>query len=202
MKKSIISALCFVLTISLYAQKEFKATSPDGRIVATINLNEKLTYSISHDGQTVLNPSPLSITLSSGEVWGDKPQLSKSSQKSISQTIPSPFYRKDQIKDEYTLLTLTFKKQWEVEFRVYNDGVAYRFVNKRSKPFTIKNEEVAYNFGKDVTATVPYVAVGKDGDYEAQFHSSFENFYTTAKISALNKERLMFLPLVVESGNG
>ena len=82
------------------------------------------------------------MTLSGGEVWGEKPQLAGSSTKSIKQTIPSPFYRKDQIGDEYTLLTLNFKKQWGVEFRVYNDGVAYRFVSKRSKPFTVQSEEV------------------------------------------------------------
>jgi len=202
MKKSIILILCALLTLNIYAQKEITATSPDGKVIATISLSDKLTYSITHDGQQVLNASPISMTLSGGEVWGEKPQLAGSSMKSIKQTIPSPFYRKDQIEDEYTLLTLNFKKQWGIEFRVYNDGVAYRFVNKRSKPFTVQSEEVAYQFVNDAVATVPYVQVGKDGDYESQFHNSFENTYTTDNISRLNKERLMFLPLVVDAGNG
>ena len=202
MKKNIIITLCTFLSVSLYAQKQITATSPDGRVTTTINLSEKLSYSIIHDGQEVLTSSPISITLSNAEVWGEKPQLANQSQKRIRQIIPSPFYRKDQIEDEYTLLTLNFKKQWGLEFRVYNDGVAYRFVNKRSKPFTIQNEEVAYRFSSDVVATVPYVQVGKDGDYESQFHNSFENTYTTNNISRLNKERLMFLPLVADVGNG
>lgn len=202
MKKSILITLCAFLSLSLYAQKKITVSSPDGRITTTINLNEKLSYSITHDGQDILASSPISMTLSNGEVWGEKPQLASQSQKKIKQVIHSPFYRKDQIEDEYNLLTLNFKKQWSLEFRVYNDGVAYRFVNKRSKPFTIQNEEVVYNFGNDVIATVPYVQVGKDGDYESQFHNSFENTYTTNSISKLNKERLMFLPLVAEVGNG
>lgn len=202
MKKSILAFLCMVFTISVHAQKQFKATSPDGRIVATVTLGDKLNYSISHDGETILHNSPVSLTLSSGEVWGEKPQLSQSSQKNIRQTITSPFYRKDKIEDEYTLLTLNFKKQWGVEFRVYNDGVAYRFVNKRPKAFTIAGEEVTYNFGNDVTTTVPYVRYGEDGNYESQFHTSFENTYTTDKLSRLNKQRLMFLPLVAETSGG
>lgn len=51
-------------------------------------------------------------------------------------------------------------------------------------------------------ATVPYVARGEDGNYESQFHNSFENTYTTLPLSELNKKRLMFLPLVVQTKNG
>ncbi|NDV69359.1 glycoside hydrolase family 97 protein [Dysgonomonas sp. 25] len=202
MKKTILALLCMAFAFSSYAQKQLTATSPDGRIVATVTLDDKLKYSIAHDGETVLHDSPISLTLSSGEVWGEKPQLSQSTQKNIRQTIASPFYRKDKIEDEYTLLTLNFKKQWSVEFRVYNDGVAYRFVNKRKKAFTIAGEEVAYNFGGDVTTTVPYVKYGEDANYESQFHTSFENTYTVDKLSKLNKGRLMFLPLVAETSSG
>ncbi|NDV95108.1 glycoside hydrolase family 97 protein [Dysgonomonas sp. 521] len=202
MKKSIFAFLCMALALSAQAQKQFTAISPDGRIATTVILGDKLNYSIAHDGETILHESPISLTLSSGEVWGEKPQLSQSSQKNIRQTINSPFYRKDKIEDEYTLLTLDFKKQWGVEFRVYNDGVAYRFVNKGTKAFTIAGEEVAYNFGNDVTTTVPYVMYGEDGNYESQFHTSFENTYITDKLSKLNKQRLMFLPLVAETPSG
>lgn len=202
MKKKLIVLLCLFLAWNAHAQRQFKVSSPNGKITTTVTLGDKLNYSITHDGETLLHHSPVSLTLSSGEVWGEKPQLSQSSQKSIRQIIPSPFYRKESIEDEYTLLTLHFKKQWGVEFRVYNDGVAYRFVNNRSKAFTIAGEEVAFNFGDDVTTTVPYVQYGEDGNYESQFHTSFENTYTVDKLSKLNKERLLFLPLVAETGSG
>lgn len=202
MKQILFTLIGLVLALGTNAQKQFSATSPNGKIVTTITLGDKLNYSIAYDGETVLDHSPISLTLSNGEVWGEKPQLSQSSQKNIRQTIVSPFYRKDNIEDEYTLLTLNFKKQWGVEFRVYNDGVAYRFVNKRPQAFTIAGEEVAYNFGSDVTAIVPYVQFGEDGNYESQFHTSFENTYTIDKLSKLNKQSLMFLPLVAETSSG
>lgn len=202
MTKNLLALLGLICALNIYAQKQLTAASPDGRIVTTVTLGDKLNYSITHDGETVLYPSPISLTLSSGEVWGAKPQLVQSSQKSIQETIASPFYRKDKINDEYTLLTLNFKKQWGIEFRIYNDGVAYRFVNKRPKPFTIAGEEVAYNFGSDVTTIVPYIQRGEEGNYESQFHNSFENTYTTDKLSKLNKQLLMFLPLVAETSSG
>lgn len=191
----------FLMTTA-YAQKQFTLTSPDGRISTNINIGEKLTYNITHDGESVLAPSPISLTLSDGEVWGDNARLSKSSKQSIDETIPSPFYKKDKIQDIYNELKLTFGKQWGLEFRAYNDGIAYRFVNQRKKPFTIQSEEVDYQFNDDVTATVPYVVAGKDGNYESQFMNSFENRYTTDRLSNLNKGRLMFLPLIAEVSNG
>ena len=175
MTKNLLALLWLICALNIYAQKQLTAASPDGRIVTTVTLGDKLNYSITHDGETVLYPSPISLTLSSGEVWGAKPQLVQSSQKSIQETIASPFYRKDKINDEYTLLTLNFKKQWGIEFRIYNDGVAYRFVNKRPKPFTIAGEEVAYNFGSDVTTNVPYLQRGEEDTYESQLHNHFEH---------------------------
>lgn len=203
MKQRLLAILFSTLFVLVaYAQKQFTVTSPNGKISATISLYDNLTYTITHEGQLVLDASPIAMTLSDGEVWGENCKLSGSKKQMVSQTIQSPFYRKSEIKDEYSELVLNFRGRWGVEFRVYNDGVAYRFVNQRKKPFTIAAETVAYNFGKDVTLSVPYVQVGTDGDYESQFHNSFENTYTTAKLSELNKERLMFLPLVANVGNG
>lgn len=201
-KRNIFLLLTCILAATTFAQKQFIVTSPDGRINATISLYDQLTYTITHDGQLVLDASPISLRLSDGEIWGENPRLAGSKKQNVSETIVSPFYRKNEIKDEYSELVLNFRGRWGIEFRVYNDGVAYRFVNNRRRPFNIAGEEVAYNFGKDVTAIVPYVAVGKDGDYESQFFNSFENTYTTDKISQLNKQRLMFLPLVADVGNG
>ncbi|KAA6342770.1 alpha-glucosidase [termite gut metagenome] len=203
MKKIVLVALWVcLLPLSTQAQRQFVLTSPNGQIIITVDIDHKITYSVTCNGERVIDVSPLSLTLSTGEVWGDNVQLSKSNIQNIQKDIPSPFYWKDRIADEYTELVLTFKKQWGVEFRAYNDGVAYRFVNQRKKPFTVQSEEVVYNFGKDVTATVPYVNVGKDGDYKSQFMNSFENTYVTGELSQLNKGKLMFLPLLVNTVGG
>lgn len=195
--KKILLLLCgFTMSIMTWAQKQFQLTSPDGSIKTNIEIGDKLMYNISVDGKQVLAPSPISITLSDGEVWGDKAKLSKSKKTSVNQTIPSPFYKRDQVTDQYNQLSLTFKKQWGIEFRAYNDGIAYRFVNQRKQPFTIEKEEVAYQFDSDVMTHIAYSNRGKDGDFDSQFMNSFENTYEVKKLSAQNKGRLMILPLV------
>lgn len=195
----LLTCTCALFALSVQGQKQLLLSSPDGKLKSTITVGDKLTYDISCNGQQVLAPSPISATLDNGKVWGDKARLSKVTEKKNDTQIDAPFYRSSCVRDYYNELTLRFKGDYSVVFRAYNDGVAYRFVNHAKKPFCILNEKVDYRFPADVTASVPYVNAGKDGDYNGQFHNSFENVYTTAPISQLNKERLMFLPLVVQA---
>ena len=91
MRKLKMTLLCSLFLITTaYAQKQFTLTSPNGRISTTINIGEKITYDITHDGQSVLSPSPISLMLSDGEVWGDNAKLSKSNKRSVNETILSP----------------------------------------------------------------------------------------------------------------
>ena len=194
----LLTCTCAFFALSVQAQKQLLLSSPDGKLKSTITVGDKLTYDISCNGQQVLAPSPISAKLDNGKVWGDKARLTKVTEKKNDTQIEAPFYRASRVRDYYNELTLRFKGDYSVVFRAYNDGVAYRFVNHAKKPFCIVSEEVDYRFPNDAQATVPYVLHGKDGDFSSQFHNSFENVYTTKKISELNKQRLMFLPLVVQ----
>lgn len=202
MKRFLFLSCCLGLSLTAWAQKQMQLASPDGRIKATVEIGDKLTYQVTLDGKEVLAPSPLSITLSNGEVWGDKAKLTKSSRESSNTTIPSPFYKRSEVVDNYNQLTLSFKKQWKVQFRAYNDGVAYRFVNERKEPFTIQKEEVAYKFSSDVNTMIAYSNRGKDGNFDSQYMNSFECTYDTKKLSEQNKGRLMILPAVATTDNG
>ena len=198
MKRLTTLLLCCWTALAVQGQKTFQLSSPDGHLESTITVGEQLTYDIQCNGQQVLAASPLSMTLEDGTTWGHHPQCTGSSRKEVDRTIDSPFYRSDRLRDHYRELVLRFKKGWNVEFRAYNDGIAYRFVSQLKKPFNILREEVDYRFASDRTAFVPYVNA-RTGD---PFYSSFENTYTESRISALDKQKLMFLPLVVEAGNG
>lgn len=202
MKKLTVLLMCVLCAFIAQAQKTFTLSSPDGKLQTTITTGDELTYDITCNGRQILAASPISMTLDNGEVWGEKAKLSGTSRKSVDRMIPSPFYRANELRDYYNELTLRFKKDWNVEFRAYDDGIVYRFINRSKKPFKVVDEEVDYRFPNDMTATVPYVRTGKDGDFNSQFYNSFENTYTTDKLSKLNKQRLMFLPLVVDAGEG
>lgn len=187
-----------MLVLSAQAQKVFKLNSPSENLSVKITTGKQLKYDIICNGKQILAPSPISMTLDNGQVWGVNAVLAGSKQKKVDQVVPSPFYRAKEIKDHYNELVLRFKGNYSVEFRVYDDGVAYRFISQVKKPFNVVNEQADFCFPSDMLATVPYVKRGNDGDFGSQFFNSFENEYSTDKLSKLNEKRLMFLPLVVE----
>ena len=200
----IIAALCLLGNLA-FAQKTLNISSPDGNIETIINIKDKITYKVNFKQTNVIQTSPISMELSSGEVWGKQAKLEKITKNAVNHIISSPFYKKKEITDNYNELTLRFKKDWALKFRIYNDGVAYRFVNYRKAAFTIKNEEVKYNFADNYSATVPYVRLDNLKDSitkEMQFTNSFENTYTTDNISNLDSRRLMFLPLIIGESKG
>ena len=165
----------FILFLSwiclIQAQKQYQLSSPDGKLATTITAGKQLTYDITFAGQQILDASPLSMTLDNGEIWGENDKPSKVSRKSINEKVVAPFYRASELPNIYNELTLSFKG-FNVIFRAYNDGIAYRFVNRGKKPFKVMDELVDYHFPYDATASVPYVRKSKD--YEAQFFNSFE----------------------------
>lgn len=200
-KKHLAILSCFLCTLSLYAQKTYTVISPDGHLKSTVSVGKTLTYDIALDGRIILAASPVSVTTDKGDIWGKDSRIAKVSRTSTDETVPSPLYRTSSLRNCYNSLTLGFKGDWSIEFRAYNDGIAYRFANTAKRPFNIINEQVEYIFPEDFEATVPYVR-GNEGNFEAQFRNSFENTYSTARISGLDKGRMAFLPLSADAGEG
>lgn len=201
--KKILLFVCILWALTVQAHKEFELFSPDGKLQTEIKVGEYVSYSISREGYRILNDSPLSMTLTNGIVWGENPRLVSTKRNSVNAMVASPFYRRSEIRDNYNSLILNFKNGWGLEFRAYNTGIVYRFVHRENKVLDIVSENVSYCFSSDFEANVPYVVPRvQRHNLDCQFYNSFENTYTTDRLSHLDKERLMFLPLVVEAENG
>lgn len=104
-----IFALLIVASTFKAAQNDKVLNSPDGRIEVTVSIGEDLTYTVVRDGKTLLLPSALSMNLSSGEVWGQNARLVSCKTIEVNQVIPSPFYKKQEVKDEYNGLQMVFR---------------------------------------------------------------------------------------------
>ena len=53
---------CTVCALPLMAQKNYTLTSPDGTLQATVATGSDLRISLSADGETLLAPSPVSVS--------------------------------------------------------------------------------------------------------------------------------------------
>ncbi len=190
--KKVISTFLFSAMLLPATARDFTLASPDGTIKATIS--DRLDYTVTFNGRAVLD-GKAAMTLADGtEIHSVKsPKAS-----SVDTSVPSPFYRSTSIADKYNGLTFKAGKDWKIEFRAYDDGVAYRWVYTGKKPVEIADEGVSYTFAADAKATVGYIRADRCTDMESQFFNSFENDYTQALVPALDPKRMMFLPVAVE----
>lgn len=222
MKRILLFVFISLSAMNIAAQKQFSLTSPDNKIRANIEIsNVGITYSVSHNGDLMLDKSPISMKLSDGKSFGVKPFLLGSSTRSVNEIIKATIYKKAEIKDNYNELTLKFKNDYSIIFRAYDDGIAYRFISTSKKPFKVISEKAKFNFPNDGKAFIPYVKARqswkatvldslksviptafKNVFFEQQFHSSFENLYENINLSQWDKARLAFAPIVVEGSNG
>ncbi|MGN0213336.1 MAG: glycoside hydrolase family 97 protein [Muribaculaceae bacterium] len=202
LKNTLLFALVLFATMNVAAQKTYQLASPDGKVTVNITTKGSLAYDINVDGKQVLAPSALSMALSTNEVWGSDVKVKKARRSTINETVPSLVYRQTQMTNHCNVLTLQCAGNYDVEFRAYDNGVAYRFVSHVAKPFEVMREGVEYNLTDDCVCVAPYVDGFKENNPEAQFKTSFENVYTTSPVSQLDSRRYCFLPLVVEAAPG
>lgn len=201
MKKILFIVLFGLMFLGMSAQKQYRLTSPDGKLVVDIKVGENITYSVSHDGDIVLNPSPVSMELANRPGFGLNSKLKDAKTSSVNKTIEAHFYKRQKIQDVFNELVLTFKEDFSLIFRAYDEGVAYRFVDTGKNDFIVNNEQSVFNFAKDYNAYIPYVKSNAK-NIEGQYFNSFENFYTYTPISQIKREKLIFTPLVVELDHG
>lgn len=206
MNNSIKFILCALFSLSslgmtLSAQKQFTLTSPDGKISTSVHIGSTIEYSVSHEVDLMLDKSPLSMTLDDGKIFGINSKLSGSSKRRVNETINAPVYKRRIVADNYNELTLRFKDGFNLVFRAYNDGVAYRFISTLKKPFKVMDEQASFHFPTDWNAYIPYVFLKRES-LEAQMFTSFQNTYQYIPLSQWDKERLAFSPLLVEGLNG
>lgn len=206
MKGRITFLLLFTIcSLSVSAQKKYRLTSPDTRLTSEIAVGDEVTFTLADDRQQILTASPVALTLQGGEVLGQQPRLLRAQQKTVDETIPSPFYKRSEVEDRYNQLILSFKGGYELIFRMYDDGLAYRFATSRKGEIVIENELAEYRPARDFEVYAAYVKPSgreKDPTFEQQFFNSFENQYIKAPGTKLDDKRLIFLPVLMELDNG
>ena len=201
MKASFLfTAALLAASTAFAASKSYNLSSPDGALTVTVEAGGVLRYSVSREGTLLLSPSEIGLFLEDGRALDASSKVRKVTRRSVDKTVAAPVYKKAQVRDHFQEMTLDFK-DFQLVFRAYDEGVAYRIVPQVKRAFAVKKEQVQYAFPKDWKAYVPYV--NRDpNSLEAQFHSSFESRYDVHPLSRWTDGRIAFMPITVEAEDG
>jgi alpha-glucosidase len=202
MNKFLLSAffVCFSASISIAQTiKNYHVKSPNGKIDLSVITGNNIQWSVKHEDTEIITPSAISLTLQNGEIMGKSPVVKSTKISSKDEYFNTPIYKKDKVYDQYNQLTISFKGNYSLIFRAYDDGVAYRFTTQKKDDITIMNEEAGFNFKADDKAWLPFVNDYRNKD---KWTTSFEALYGNLKLSEVTKDSLAFLPVLVDVGEG
>lgn len=201
MKRLITMMAAVLAAVSAFAAaKDYVLESPDGRLVVSVKAGEGISYTLSHDGDLLLDETNISMATTGGDLFGGVQPVRKVTRRNVSQTLSAILYKKAEVKDEFNEMTLRFKK-FSLVFRAYDDGMAYRFISHLKGAYQIEHEFAGFNFAQDWNMWAAYVCQHTES-IESQYYNSFENRYEHTPLSAWNKDRLAFLPLMVDGPKG
>jgi len=182
----------FGLSTTLKAQtKGIELKSPNGGLKVSINIADKIYYSISSGGDLLLENNHLQMSLRN-EILGQKPKLVSSKKKQGNEIIkPYVSLKFSTVKSNYNSLMLNFKGNYAVEFRAFDDGIAYRFITSKKGSVEVMNEEFSVNFPDEYALHL---------QQPGGFKTAYEELYSQVESKDWKPENKMStLPVLIDT---
>lgn len=150
--KKIVVLLSGVLALAAcgsHSTSEPVATSPDGRIKVSVQTEGgQLSYSISQDSESLIVPSKLGFELMGGNILGDNTEILSVTHSSHRETWETVWGESRLIEDNHNSM-IVHTAHLDVEFRVFNDGVGFRYIFPDDLgEFRIREELTEYKFAR------------------------------------------------------
>lgn len=151
MKKIVVllSGVFALAACGSHSTSEPVATSPDGRIKVSVQTEGgQLSYSISQDSEILIVPSKLGFELMGGNILGDKTEILSVTHSSHKETWETVWGESRLIEDNHNSM-IVHTAHLDVEFRVFNDGVGFRYIFPDDLgEFRIREELTEYKFAR------------------------------------------------------
>ncbi len=169
--------------------------SPDGRIKVEVTVAHDISFTISRDGECLVSSCPISLQIGERHL-GVSPRLKGVKRGTISETIQNRVAVKNAVTpNKANFLGLSFRQGYEVQFRAYDNGVAYRFLLKGKGMAKIVDEDLSLNFPKPFMAHISKTPSG--------FWTSYEYPYTHLSTADYGSDdEMTYLPVLLETPKG
>lgn len=186
--------ILFFLLINTFVllAKEYTIKSPDGKLETIISIDKEIKYRVNFRGKSVLTNSEISLKLDNGLILGKNASLRKAQKQSVSEIIkPVVKQKSKEVFNNYNQLILKFRNNYSLEFRVFDDGVAFRWETHIKEEIIVNSEDVNYNFTENHKVWFPE---------EESVYSHQERTYKFVSLEEITSERFCSTPALVDGG--
>ena len=192
--KTIKVLICLFFVLGFYhgySQKKFELLSPNGAIKASIALEDKIYYSININNEELASNNHLALILKN-ETLGLNPKVTGSKTGKVKEEIkPIVPLKFSSVSNNYNYLVLNFKGDYAVEFRAFDDGIAYRFITAKKGEIEVVNEDFSVNFPEDYLLHL---------QQPGGFKTAYEEAYSQTAVKDWKpSDKMAVLPVLVDS---
>ncbi len=193
MKKLLLLTLSVFISFSLYSQK-YALSSPDGKLTAGIEIDKGIYVALIKGRTFVFKLG--NISLETYYVVGPKAEyiVHKVTHNSVNEIVkPEIRDKAATLTNSYNELEIKFRDKHAITFRLFNEGLAYRFSTSEKDSLKIIGENLDL-----------YFETGDSVRFQSSetFNSAYETPYEHANLPGIAAGKLCNLPLLIEKQNG
>ena len=171
--------------------KVIDVKSPNGELNLSVDVKDKIYYSVSYGNDLLLKDCYLNLQLEN-ETLGNNPKLRSTKKGVIDESVKREIPLKNAVvKNHCNTLRMNFAGNYAVEFRVFDNGVAYRFITDKKGENIVMGEDFVLNFPANYKAHL---------SQPNGFKTSYEYPYTHVNTEEYKAtDRMSYLPIWLET---
>lgn len=190
----LIVCMGFMLPYINAQAKVIELSSPNGKLNLSLQISDKIAYSIKVQDKVLLDNCLLQLQLRD-QTLGENPKIVSQKRKTITETIkPVVPLKYSSINNQYNQLIINFKGNYAVEFRAFDGGIAYRFISRMKDDIEVIGENFSISFPENYSA------------YTQQpngFKTSYEDPYTKVETNLWKQsDKMSTLPVLINTSTG
>jgi alpha-glucosidase len=189
-KLSILLALASSLLSILVQAESYKLDSPNGKLRLELTFDKELTYSLSVGTKPIFKNSTASLLVNESGGNETVKRIVSVKRDTVNRILlPHVKQKSKEVVENYNEIILDYSNQQSITFRVFNEGMAYRFSTTKVGNVEVKNEHAQFNFLDNHQVLFPE---------EKSFISHNERLYLPMKLDNITTKQFASLPLLVD----
>lgn len=181
-----------VLAMGKSSAQQYQLASPDGHLSLQVSAKGGLQFSVLKNGQVLVPAVSVDMQLAGGQVLGVTGKVQRTVKSTENSVIhPTVAIKNSEIPDHYNQLTLRYSGNYSVEFRAYDDAIAYRFVTTMKDSISVTAERCDIALPGKASAWFAY---------SDRWMNSYEHLYFKHPVDSLSADQTAQLPLLIDLG--
>jgi alpha-glucosidase len=189
----LIILFLFFFSSTIYSQR-YVLDSPDGHLQIEVEIANDIIWRAFFQEKKIINEVRVGMALDQKRMLGLNPKVKSSNSNLKEEEIRPVVPNKDKvIQSRYNEMIFEMAAGYNVVFRVFDDGIAYRFIDKSEKSAVVDSEKMGVAFPPGTLSYFPK---------EESMYSHNERIYLKQKAGDFEKGDFCSLPVLFDTGAG